>query len=112
MRINQQTNYSYDALNRLTIMDYAGSDLGSTLSYDQGGNGEGYLTAVTDGSGSSDWQYNDQGLIGYIETNIAGTVQTTAYTYNDANELTRITCPSGIQISDNNTDTELLSNIT
>ena len=124
---NQQTNYSYDALNRLSVMDYAGSDLDSTLSYDQGDNGKGHLTAVTDGSGSSDYQYNDQGLMSYVETNIAGTVQTTAYTYNDANELTRITYPSGLQINtaydlsgrfsgiqmnDNNTNTELLSNIT
>ena len=108
-------------------MDYAGSDLDSTLSYDQGDNGKGHLTAVTDGSGSSDYQYNDQGLMSHVETNIAGTVQTTAYTYNDANELTRITYPSGLQINtaydlsgrfsgiqmnDNNTNTELLSNIT
>jgi len=96
---NQQTIYSYDGLNRLIQIDYEGAALDIQLNYDEGTNGNGHLTSATDESGSTQFQYDSRGLATLISSNIAGSNYVTGYSFNDADELTNITYPSGIVVS-------------
>ena len=131
--LTQQTNannvrfsYSYDALNRVSGIDYAGDELDVNITYDEGQNGKGRLTGVTDGSGSSSYQYSDRGFVTQSNSAVMGVQLNVWYSYNDAGQITRITYPSGDQIgviydsfgrlssverTDNGSTTELLSNI-
>jgi len=123
---NISVDYRYDALNRVTEIDYQGDDLDTTLSYDQGTNGKGRLTTANDGSGSSQYQYDDRGLITHINSNIAGSSFNTRYQYNEAGQLTQIDYPSGnsanysydnagrlskIQTTNQGTSTDVINNI-
>ena len=93
------TGYSYDALNRLTGIDYAGAGLDTALIYDEGVLGKGRLTSVTDGSGSSRYQYDDRGLLLQSSATVADRSFDVSYSYNDAGELIGIGYPSGAQVS-------------
>jgi len=95
---NVITNYSYDVLNRLTSIDYEDDSLDTVMTYDGGTNGSGRLTSVTDGSGSSQYQYDDRGLVTQAQNTIAGVQLNVAYAYNDAGQLTQITYPSGAKV--------------
>ncbi len=124
---NVQVNYSYDALNRITFIDYEGNDLDATLTYDEGPFGIGRLTSAVDGSGSSQYQYDDRGLVTQADISIAGTSLSVGYGYNTAGEPIAINYPSGAQVNlnydasgrlsriqyvDNGNTTNLLENIT
>jgi len=98
---NQQTIYSYDGLNRVTQIDSEGTALDVQLNYDENTNGKGHLTSVVDGSGSTQIQYNNRGLATQISSNIVGINLTTGYIYNDADDVTDITYPSGIRVKYN-----------
>ncbi|MCW8194179.1 RHS repeat protein [Proteobacteria bacterium 005FR1] len=93
--------YGYDALNRPVLIDYEGVELDTTLGYDEGSNGTGWLTSVADGSGTTNLQYNARGLLTQVDTTIKGTPFTTGYSYNDADQLTDIVYPSGARVSYN-----------
>jgi RHS repeat-associated protein len=123
---NVSVDYSYDALNRVTEIDYQGDELDTILSYDQGTNGKGRLTTANDGSGSSQYQYDDRGLITSTTATIAGTELNTGYHYNQSGQLTQIDYPSGtsasyqydsagrlnrIQTADQGNTTDIISNI-
>lgn len=122
-----QSSYSYDALSRISQIDYAGNDLDVNLNYDAGQYGKGRLTGVTDGSGSSSYQYDDRGLVTQANSTVMGVQFNVSYSYNDAGHITGIIYPSGAQVSisydsmgrlsgitrtENSTTTELLGNIT
>ncbi len=96
---NVAVAYDYDALNRVTQIDYAGTELDTDLSYDSGTNGKGRLSSVTDGSGSSQYQYDDRGLITSATSNIAGTALQVAYQYNQTGQITQIDYPSGNSVA-------------
>ncbi len=60
--------FSYDALNRLTGKSYSGPNAcGSTAAvsytYDQGAYGKGRRTGMSDGSGSTTWEYDARGRV-------------------------------------------------
>ena len=93
------TNYSYDALNRLTATSYPASTIENVaFTYDDttGGNkGVGRLTGVTDAQGSASYVYDGQGRLTQ-ETRVIGAVSyTTSYGYDAAGNLQTITYPTG-----------------
>lgn len=124
---NQQIQYRYDAQNRLTAIDYEGDELDVVMIYDEGTLGTGLLTSVRDGSGSSQYQYDDRQLITQANVIVADVNFTTNYEYNNTEELTSITYPSGVQVAmaydnagrlssiildQNGTETSILNTIT
>jgi RHS repeat-associated protein len=93
----QQTSYTYDALNRLIKTTYAD---GKTVvyAYDQGTNGLGRLSSITDSSGSTAWLYDAHGRAVQKQQTIGAIVLTTKYTYDGQGRLIQTTYPSGRQV--------------
>src|SRR5581483_8555751 len=92
-------NYTYDALNRVTAINYpASSGENITLTYDTNGAGTctaglGRLCQVTDESGMTQYAYDGFGnLIQQTKTEL-GTSYTTSYTYDAANRVASLTYP-------------------
>uniref|UniRef100_UPI00117788EC DUF6531 domain-containing protein n=1 Tax=Crenothrix polyspora TaxID=360316 RepID=UPI00117788EC len=91
---NQSVKYSYDVLNRLTKMVY-GTNTTVSFAYDQGVNGKGHLTQMTEPAGTTSWTYDSHGRIS-SKTFAIGTVKLiTRYGYDANGLLTAITYPSG-----------------
>jgi RHS repeat-associated protein len=100
------TSYSYDGLNRLTQVNYNVGSTGvpatptATYQYDAGGASAlalGKLTSMADGVGTETYTYDNMGrktkCVRVITS--SGVSYTTSYTYNEMNEVTQITYPSG-----------------
>ena len=90
--------YTYDAMNRLTRIDYVDDTLDVTFVYDEnvpGQHGVGRLTTMTDGSGTTTYQYDVRGNTREVTTTRGGHTHTTGYTYNGADLLETLTYPSG-----------------
>jgi YD repeat-containing protein len=63
---NVTTQYSYDALNRVTAIDYPGTEEDTSLifdSYTGCANGTGRLCKVTDQSGTTEYAYDGHGTV-------------------------------------------------
>jgi RHS repeat-associated protein len=91
-------NYTYDALNRLTVIQFPSDPTQNvTFTYDSTSvtYGIGRLTGRTDPSGSYTFYYNAHGNLSREEKTISGILYTTQYTYNNNNILTSITYPTG-----------------
>ena len=99
----QTTTYSYDALNRLTQIQYANAsqviESQVSYSYDQGTNGVGRLTGITDSTGSIAYGYDNLGHVTSEARSISGFTYTTAYAYNSAGQLSGVAYPTGLVIS-------------
>ena len=91
---SQVTTYQYDALNRVTSVAYA-DGTSATYVYDQGTNGIGRLTQVTDVSGVTQYEYDLRGHVTRETRTIAGQAYATAYRYDDAGRLSGLTYPGG-----------------
>lgn len=100
------TNYTYDAVNRLLTVAYpSDSSLNVTLTYDDNpatpgncGTSIGELCRVVDASGTTDYEYNDLGHLTEVKEVRGGLTFTTAYEYDLAGVLKKITLPSGREI--------------
>lgn len=92
-------DYSYDALNRLTAVTYPDNSLNITYAYDQGTNGRGRLTGMTDESGSMSYGYDARGNLISVTQTIDGHNYTQTYSYNGADRPTGMTLPSGRSIT-------------
>lgn len=98
------TTYTYDALHRLTQATYADATF-STYGYDQGANGVGRLTSMTDpGPVTTSWTYTAMGRVATkVQTVGSGATARThqlTYAYNPTTgQLTSVTYPSGKVIS-------------
>jgi RHS repeat-associated protein len=91
-------NYIYDALNRLTAIQFPSDpNQNVTFTYDSTSvtYGVGRLTGRTDPSGSYTFYYNAQGNLTREVKTVNSILYTTQYTYNNNNILTSITYPSG-----------------
>jgi RHS repeat-associated protein len=94
-------NYTYDALNRLTSIDFPGTSEDVAFTYDSTSvtYGKGRLTGRTDPSGSYAFYYDAQGNLTKEEKTISSVLYTTEYAYNNDNNLTSITSPGGREVS-------------
>ena len=91
-------NYTYDALNRLTAIQFpADPSQNVTFTYDSTSvtYGIGRLTGRTDPCGTYTFYYDAHGNLTKEEKTINSILYTTQYTYNNNNILTSITYPSG-----------------
>ena len=92
----QIATYTYDALNRVTSISYTGAPAQNiSYTYDQGTNGLGHLTQITDLTGTTNYSYDVPGrLIG--ETKLThGITYTSGYGYDTQGRLSSMTYPSG-----------------
>src|SRR5882672_9033312 len=92
-------SYCYDSLHRLTSKAYttqscpmASADV--TAAYDQGTNGIGHRTGMTDSSGSAAWTYDTVGRVASETRVTASVTKTTSYTYNLDSSIQSMTYPS------------------
>jgi len=91
-------NYTYDALNRLTAIQFpADPNQNVTFTYDSISvtYGIGRLTGRTDPSGSYVFHYDVNGSLTKEEKTLNSVLYTTQYAYNNNNILTSITYPTG-----------------
>ncbi|MFC1824940.1 RHS repeat-associated core domain-containing protein, partial [Thermodesulfobacteriota bacterium] len=93
------TTYTYDVLNRLTAVHYPDASQDVTYSYDEGTNGQGRLTGMTDPSGAYAFSYDALGNLIEEQKTINGIAYSTQYTYGPTGLLTGMTYPSGRTIS-------------
>jgi RHS repeat-associated protein len=98
--------YSYDVLNRVTQVVYSRSATPSethTFTYDSGTNALGRLSAISDPTGTTSYQYDSHGRVtqkqATIITGAGNKTLTTGYTYNAAGQLTQLTYPSGAALT-------------
>ena len=90
------TTLTYDGLNRLTGKTYSDPATSSvTYTYDSGINGVGRRTGMSDGSGSTTWEYDARGRLVTESKVIDGETFTTSYTYNSADQTASMTYPDG-----------------
>ena len=97
------TKWTYDALNRVTSETFPATPAENiTYTYDstKGGNkGIGRLTGFTDQSGPTRLKYDDLGNVIAVTQVIGDQKYKTAYAYNLAGNVTRITYPSGLIVN-------------
>ena len=92
------TTYTYDALNRVTKAAFADSTL-IVYQYDQGADGIGHLTAMTDAGGTTTWAYDIHGHVTSKQQTTGAVTLTTSKAYNAVTgQLASITYPSGSTI--------------
>jgi len=93
------TDFAWDGLGRMTAMTFpAQPGINRTYSYDStasGNKGIGRLTQAIDGSGNTRYTYDAQGRIVSVLQGINGKSYTTAYQWDAAGNLTKLTYPSG-----------------
>jgi RHS repeat-associated protein len=85
--------YTYDALNRITQANFTGTTA-ITFTYDQGTNGIGHLTQMTNGP-ITNWKFDNHGRITLKSQQTGAVSLTTGYAYDAAGRLTAVTYPSG-----------------
>jgi YD repeat-containing protein len=93
-----RVEYAYDALNRLTLVDYADNSLDVSFTYDAGANGKGRLTSMSDAAGTETYGYDARGNLTTVARDINGSNYTTSYAYNGADRLVQITYPSSMVV--------------
>lgn len=93
------STFTYDDEYRLTGIHYPDPAQDVTCTYDQGTNGKGRLTAMTDPSGSYVYGWDEAGSLVSEQKTIDGVVYTTGYAYDDAGLLTGMTYPDGLIVT-------------
>jgi RHS repeat-associated protein len=91
--------YTYDSLNRLTGVTYSTINSPVVYAYDGGTNQKGFLTGMTDTSGSTTWGYNKVGWVISEQRTIAGKTNSISYTYNGDGTVSSVTYPSSRTIT-------------
>ena len=94
----KKTTYTYDALNRKTHAAFA-DGTGITWQYDQGANGIGRLSKITDVSGSTGYSYDANGHVTQKRQIVGAVTLTTTYGYDLGGRLVSIAYPSGKQVA-------------
>jgi YD repeat-containing protein len=97
---NQTTTYAYDALNRVTLITFH-DGARQLYAYDQGQNGLGRLTAITEANPSNEvtsqivYAYDQHGRVISETRTVAGQAYVLAYRYDSSGRLHQLTYPSG-----------------
>ena len=90
------TKYTYDNAGRLLTETYPAEPSANIIyTYDEGENGIGELTTVTEGFGATGYSYDSLGRMSSMTRTINGQSYTTSYTYDLAGEVLTETYPSG-----------------
>jgi RHS repeat-associated protein len=102
-------SYCYDKLNRVTGKAYSWQNCQNgqlpqgtaavSYRYDEGTNGKGHLTSLTDQAGSATYGYDILGRMSNESRTIAGVTKTMSYTYNLDGSVATVTYPSGATIT-------------
>ena len=88
------STYTYDALNRLATASYTGG-ASATYTYDSGTYGKGHLTEVADGTGNTQWTYDQYGRVTQRAQTVGSVTLTNGYAYSSTTGyLTTLTYPS------------------
>jgi len=101
---NQVTTYAYDALNRVTSITFHDGSK-HTYAYDQGANGIGRLSSITETNPSQQvtsvlaYAYDQHGRTTSETRTIAGVAYALGYGYDSAGRLSGMTYPSGRTIT-------------
>ncbi len=95
---NVTISYRYDALNRLTTIDFP-TDVDITYTYDDCSNGKGRVCTMNDQAGTTEYEYEKRGRIVKEKKTILGVPYITSYSYDKAGTLKSITLPSGRQVT-------------
>ena len=82
-------------MNRLTAIDYPDDSLDVILTHDSCPNGIGRLCTMRDGSGTTAYAYDPRGNVTTLTVTVVGVTYTLGYAYDGADQLIRITYPSG-----------------
>ncbi|MGH2682722.1 MAG: DUF6531 domain-containing protein [Actinomycetota bacterium] len=98
------TTYSYDALNRLTGIDYSDATPDVTFGYDANSN----PTSMTDGAGTETYTFDDLDRL----TRVTRGSQTFSYEYDAAGNVTKRTYPDSTVVDYSYDDDGRLLNIT
>jgi YD repeat-containing protein len=94
----QVTTYTYDALNRVSSIVYQGG-VTHAYQYDQGSNGLGRLTQITEPNSTTQYGYDQHGRLTSEARTINAVAYTTSYGYDAAGRMTSVTYPSGRQVT-------------
>ncbi|WP_439535383.1 DUF6531 domain-containing protein [Methyloversatilis sp.] len=105
--LGRVTSYTWDALNRPLTMSYrpsAGGAVSETVTYTWDGasgcsHGVGRLCAVSDGSGSTIYNYNDKGYLVSASRTEAGQAHVTQYVRDAAGQVLSWVDPTGSQLN-------------
>jgi YD repeat-containing protein len=95
---SQLTSYVYDALNRVTSITYQGGVVHS-YQYDQGVNGKGRLTQITEPNSTTQYVYDPKGRLVTETRTINAIAYVTSYAYDSSGRLSGMTYPSGRQVA-------------
>jgi RHS repeat-associated protein len=101
-------SYVYDALNRLTNINFP-SDTNIVYTYDTCTNGKGRLCSMTDASGTTVYAYSTKGKIQTETKTIGGVQYVTQYTYDQNGNIKTMTYPSGRVITYNYSNNNVIS---
>lgn len=99
---NETGDYSYDALNRVTEIEYGDDTV--TFGYDSGTNGNGRLTSVANGGSSVSFAYDAIGRIVERSQTTGSVTLEVGYSYDSYGRLETLTTPSGQLLSYEYTD--------
>ena len=90
--------YAYDALNRVSSISYPTTSENVTYTYDAVG-ALGYLSTITDESGTTTYTYDGFGRVATDTRQIAGNSYSTTYQYDGDGNIVSIAYPSGRTIT-------------
>ncbi|WDP88315.1 MAG: RHS repeat protein [Desulfobacter sp.] len=91
--------YTYDLLGRRTTMEYPDTGLDVIFMYDQGTNGIGRLTGISNDQDTYGFTYDASGNLTQVQRTTPSATFTTTYSYDAAGRLTGMVYPDGRTIT-------------
>ena len=91
-----KTVFTYDAIDRLALMSDIDGDV--SREYDQGPNGIGRLTRLSDGTGTTEWRYNAWGQSVEKTQSSQGLTLSLGYDHDDLGNTVGLVYPSGLRV--------------